>query len=178
MNNKTYTSMGAKFTEGRTHRLVLWRYWGPPPPSGVSRRKQSVLFIGLNPSTADEITDDMTIKKCVGFAKQWSYQGIYMLNLYSYRTAYPLQLLAATDPIGNPANDNVLGYYAPRVGKVVVCWGGVPRSIREHLQWIERIKTVKDLITQPLYCLGLTQSGDPRHPSRLAYSTELVPYEV
>ncbi len=44
---------GALFSDDRVYRYALWRTWSPSQPS--------VMFIGLNPSTADESQDDPTI---------------------------------------------------------------------------------------------------------------------
>lgn len=46
----------------RKYRYVLNRIW--------DETKSTVVFIGLNPSTADEETDDQTIRKCIGYAKK------------------------------------------------------------------------------------------------------------
>jgi hypothetical protein len=46
---------GAVFTEERTHRLYLWRRW--------HEQRAWLMFIGLNPSTADERLDDPTVRR-------------------------------------------------------------------------------------------------------------------
>ena len=58
------------------------------------------MFIGLNPSTADEVDDDRTIKRCISYAKQWGYGGIIMANLFAYRTSSPNVMMDSHDPIG------------------------------------------------------------------------------
>lgn len=68
-----------------------------------SRGRQLLPFIGLNPSTATELEDDATIRRCLGFARNWGYAGIQMANLAAYRATNPREMLAAVDPIG-PAN--------------------------------------------------------------------------
>jgi len=45
------------------YRYALRRVWDPARPA--------VLFIGLNPSTADHRIDDPTIRRCVRFARDW-----------------------------------------------------------------------------------------------------------
>ncbi len=52
----------ATLSEDRRYRYRLTREW--------DQEKPKVLFIGLNPSTADEIEDDATIRRCIGFAKR------------------------------------------------------------------------------------------------------------
>ena len=45
---------GADFSPDRKHRYSLWRIW--------DRSKPLVMFIGLNPSTANESDNDPTIR--------------------------------------------------------------------------------------------------------------------
>ena len=58
------------------------------------------MFIGLNPSTADEIQDDPTIRRCIRYAKDWNYGGYIMGNIFAYRSTDPKKLLHIDDPIG------------------------------------------------------------------------------
>ena len=81
-----------------------------------------IAFIGLNPSTADEINDDPTIRRCIGFARRWGFGGMYMLNVFAYRSTNPRELRAATDPVG-PRNDAALLTTSRRCDMVVACWG-------------------------------------------------------
>ncbi len=71
---------GATFSKDFKHRYKLWRRW--------DQRKPIVTFIGLNPSRADAITNDPTIRRCIDFAKQWGMGGLIFCNLYSFRTPY------------------------------------------------------------------------------------------
>ncbi len=75
---------GAVFAEERTHRLYLWRRW--------STEKPWLMFIGLNPSTADERLNDPTIRRCIGFAERWGYGGMFMCNVFSLVSTDPKKL--------------------------------------------------------------------------------------
>lgn len=66
----------AILSDDRKYRYVLSRNWDETKPT--------VLFIGLNPSIADESEDDPTIRRCINFAKDWGYGGILMTNLLSF----------------------------------------------------------------------------------------------
>ena len=57
----------AVLSEDRKYRYLLSRNWDDTKPT--------VLFIGLNPSTADEKEDDPTINKCISYAKSWGNPG-------------------------------------------------------------------------------------------------------
>jgi hypothetical protein len=44
---------------------------------------QMITFVLLNPSTADAVQLDPTLRRCVGFAKREGYGGMVILNLRS-----------------------------------------------------------------------------------------------
>jgi hypothetical protein len=54
----------------------------------------------LNPSTADADNDDPTIRRCIGYAKEWGFGGIYVVNLFGVRATNPKYLFTAPDPVG------------------------------------------------------------------------------
>jgi hypothetical protein len=83
---------GADFSPCRTWRYKLSRRWSLTGPM--------IAFVGLNPSTADEIDDDPTVRRCIGFARRWGFSGMYMLNVFAYRSTNPRELRTATDPVG------------------------------------------------------------------------------
>ena len=105
---------GAELSECRTYRYVLWRIW--------DNSKPKIMFIGLNPSTADENTDDNTITRCISFAKSWGYGGFYMTNLFAYRSKDKSQLYCVDNPIGID-NDEYIIKYANLSEKVIAAWG-------------------------------------------------------
>lgn len=160
---------GADFSPCRTYRYALWRHWN------WQGHANCVMFIGLNPSTADEEKNDTTISKCIGFAKKFGYGGIYMLNLFAFRSTYPTDLIGVSDPIG-PGNEEAFGYYRSRVGLIVAAWGSVSTKLRVGLHCSRRIGEVTQAIDRVMNCLGRTQDGSPRHPSRLGYATDLEIY--
>jgi hypothetical protein len=115
------------------------------------------MFIGLNPSTADETQDDPTIRRCIGYAKAWGFGGIYMLNLFAYRTTDPAKLALVHDPIG-PKNDEFLQMYLTPAGLNIACWGNGGKLMN-------RGRVVVELLGKDnLACLGTTKSGEPKHP--------------
>ena len=160
-----FDTTGADLSDCRLYRYALWRHWD------WQSHGNCVMFIGLNPSTADETKNDTTISKCIGFAKRWGYGGIYMLNLYAFRTTYPAELVQADSPVGS-RNDKTFSYYGSRAGKIVAAWGALEQRHRKRMRWDLRIAQVLDCLGRQVYCLGTTKDGSPRHPSRLAYSTE------
>ena len=149
---------GAQFSDCRKYRYALWRTWG---------EDSHVMFIGLNPSTADETQDDPTIRRCIGYAKDWGFGGIYMLNIFAYRTTNPKILRLVEDPIGRE-NDEYLKMYHAKEGLNIACWG----IWGSHLN---RGQRVIDLLGREyLSCFGLTKEGHPKHPLYLKRKIEPV----
>ena len=97
-NSTERISKGARFSVDRKYRYALWRHWNG------NKERNYVAFVGLNPSTADEKTDDPTIRRCMGFARSWGFNGIWMINAFAFRATKPKDMKAAIDPIG-PDND-------------------------------------------------------------------------
>lgn len=137
---------------------------------------EALVWVMLNPSTADASTDDPTIRKCVGFAQRAGFGAIVVVNLYAFRETSPKNLIRAlttgVDVIG-PDND---AHIAAAVEGRVVCaaWGAtqVPR-IHARIAAVRALTTV----AREVRCLGLSQTAprQPRHPLMLPYST---PFEA
>lgn len=87
---------GAHFSRCRRYRYALWRQWQAAGPM--------LMLIGLNPSTADAERNDPTIRRCIGFAHDWGFGGVWVLNLFAWRATLPADLKAAADPVGPRAN--------------------------------------------------------------------------
>lgn len=159
---------GADFSPCRTWRYALWRVWD------WESHANNVMFIGLNPSTADENKDDPTIRRCINFAKSWGYGGIYMLNLYGFRATKPIDMVQFDDPVG-PGNDEAFGYFRTRVGLIVAAWGSLPVRWRPRVQWQTRIAHVAGLC-RPLHCLGMNADREPKHPLYIKGTQQPEPY--
>lgn len=138
---------GALFSPCRRWRYDLWRTW--IGGNGYA------MFVGLNPSTADETKDDPTVRRCIGFAKSWGYAGLCMTNIFAWRDTDPAGMKTAADPIG-PENDRVLCERAAQAGVVVAAWG-------THGAHLQRGTAVRRMLPQLAY-LRLTKGGYPAHP--------------
>ena len=155
---------GAVFAEGRTHRLYLWRRWNNSLPW--------IMFIGLNPSTADERLNDPTVRRCIGFADKWGYGGIFMCNVFTLVSTDPKKLNTGTAVVIGA--DLAMRVIKERCIKAVAAWGNLIIKVRSGEDRVARIK--RDL--SPLDCLGMTKLGHPRHPLYLSYAVELVTFSV
>lgn len=142
---------GAAFSSCRTWRYLLWRVWDD--------RRRALMVIGLNSSTADELTNDKTIRRCIDFGKRWGYGGLYMTNLFGFCTKDPKVLKRAADPIG-PANDAVLLRTADTARGILVAWG-THGTFRDRGDAVRRMlrERGKEVLT-----LGLTKNRQPTHP--------------
>lgn len=141
-------SRSALFSDDRLHRYRLARWWGSGP---------RVTFILLNPSDADEVDDDPTMRRCRGFASAWGYDGFEVVNLYAFCTPYPEQLWLAKDPIG-PANDEHLEEaVVSATGPVVAGWGNEARAAR-----VKHVLSLRGF--DRLQALKVNNGGAPRHP--------------
>ncbi len=94
---------GAIISTCGQYRYQLWRIWNEDKPL--------VLFVCLNPSTADARQDDPTIRRLTGFAYQLGYGGFYLGNLFAFRSTYPSDLPAANDPVGPDNTNHLLAMY-------------------------------------------------------------------
>src|SRR5262249_29397933 len=151
----TTVKSDASFSSCRTWRYWLSRSWRP---LGLLPERQLVV-IGLNPSTADETVDDPTIRRLIGYAKDWGYDGILMLNAFAFRATDPKELrTTVADPVGAD-NDDVIRTNC-RSAKVLCAWG-------KHARYLDREKRVLELLHDvgaDTFCLGTNLDGTPKHP--------------
>lgn len=149
----------ATFSDDRRYRYELTRRWG---------HGDRVIFVMLNPSTADSDADDPTIRRCLGFARAWGYGRLTVLNLYALRATQPRDLWTTGDPVG-PDNDAYLSEHVRDTSPLLICaWGIHART--------DRVRTFWSLQgSQRAQSLGVTRSGAPRHPLYLPASTEPTP---
>jgi hypothetical protein len=164
---------GATFSDCRVYRYALWRRWTDSRVVDLDETDRGpdfskmVAFIGLNPSTADETEDDPTIRRCIGFAKRWGFDGMCMLNLFALRATDPNEMKRHPDPVG-PDNDECLRRGVHLFSKTVACWG-VHGSHRNRHYGILGLFGLAQL-----WHLGLTQAKQPKHPLYLRSDTNLV----
>ena len=152
---------GAIFDPSGQYRYLLWREWDYDAPR--------MTFVMLNPSTADATRDDPTIRRCISFARKWAYGSLDVVNLFAYRATDPAVLARAEDPIG-PENEWYLRRSIKSADKVVLAWGNHGALRRQYAAFQQAFPELKP------FCLGLTQTGQPKHPLYVAINASLVPY--
>ena len=150
---------GAIFSEDKKYRYVLWRFW--------NTKLKCVLFIGLNPSAADETYDDNTIRVCTSYAKKWGYGGLFMCNLFAYVSTDPNGMLGSQFPEGalNNAALELFSYFS----EYTICAWGTMGGHRN------KDKEIFGLLKNPR-CLQLTKEDYPHHPLRLGGNVKPIIY--
>lgn len=160
----------AHFTEDRQHRLFLKRRIHPKLGQTLSG---VCMFLGANPSKADEVNNDLTVLKETNWAAMWGFEWMWKLNLHALVSTDPAGLDGHPDPIG-PFNDLWITECAARADKVVCAYGDLGK--RDNRGHEVEAKLIAAGVEDKLYCFGLTKASYPKHTSRIAYSTPLVPY--
>ncbi len=151
---------GTVFSPCRTWRYTLYRR--------VGESDRMVMFLCLNPSTADEEVNDPTVTRCINYAKRWGYGHFYMMNLFAFRATDPRVMKAFKgDPVG-PQNDFWLTVMANRADLIVAGWG-------THGAFKGRDLAVRGLMPK-MHCLKITQGGHPSHPLYLKADLEPIPF--
>lgn len=131
------------------YRWWLSRHWDDERPTCA--------WVMLNPSTADALFDDPTIRRCVGFSRRWGFGGLVVVNLYAYRVTSPHALRLADDPVGPLCDEAIRVHCRGRVA--VAAWGALVQ--------LRRAAEVLALLREEaagVVCLGLTRGGQPLHP--------------
>lgn len=153
----------ASLSDCGEYRWWLTRRW--------NQKSSPLAFLMLNPSTADMMVDDPTIRRCMGFAEGFGYGGIIVINLYGLRSPSPDVLWQHQDPIGS-ANDNAIRHIVARGHDVVCAWGA--NAPQQRVDYVLKMMRAKK--EPQLYCLGKTKAGAPKHPLYLRRDTALEVY--
>lgn len=149
---------GAIFSDCRKYRYVLWRKWNECKPMAM--------FIGLNPSTANENKSDNTITKLCKVASHNGFGGFFMLNLFALVSPYPDDLKKCENPIMD--NDKYLMEYSEKSTKIIYCWGNFKEAQ-------DRARQVAAMFPQP-YCFVKNKNGSPKHPLYCKDESILIPF--
>ncbi len=157
--NGLLVNKNATFSDCRKYRYGLSRTW--------NGKKKTILFIGLNPSTANEKIDDPTIRRCINYAQNWGYGSLLMVNLFAYRATMPSELKNVKNPIGND-NDLQIIELSKKADIAVAAWGNEGTLLN-------RDKEVKKILPN-LMCLKINKSGQPSHPLYQKKDLKLIKY--
>lgn len=141
------------------------------------REAPRLLFVGLNPSRADADHDDPTLRRLIGFARDWGFGAVEVVNLFSAITSHPAALRLLADPIGRGTDAWIRRRAtAPEVGAIWLGWGVTGG-------WLQRDRTVLRLLQRHgalkrCGVVGVTAAGRPRHPLYLPSGSRLQPWPL
>lgn len=164
----------AVISECGNYRYSLTRIWDESKPK--------VMFIMLNPSTADANNDDPTIRRCVGFAKSWGFGGLYVCNLFAFRATTPKELLKVDNPFGDQ-NIWHTRKLSDEVEMIICAWGNYP-IVKKILRYENAPINLLDFCINKLHSIDTTVKGIPKHPlylkselkpKRWAYNAQFIP---
>lgn len=153
----------AEYSPCERYRYSLTRIWDPAGGR--------VAFVMLNPSTATEVQNDPTVERCERRARALGFGSFRVCNIFAFRATDPKVMRAAADPVG-PGNDAAILAGADWAEKVVCAWG-------THGAHLDRGAAVERLLRgagRPLYHLGLSRGGFPKHPLYIGYGRQPEPW--
>ena len=153
----------AEYSDCEAYRYTLTRVWDP------AGRK--VLFVMLNPSTATEVQNDPTVERCERRARALGYGAFRVCNIFAYRATDPKVMRAQDDPVG-PANDAAILEAAAWADTVVCAWG---THGAHHARGAE-VEILLRASGKPLYHLGISKDGHPKHPLYIGYAHQPEPW--
>lgn len=161
------SNSGAVISSCEKYRYKLWRIW--------DRSLPSVLFIMLNPSTADDVENDRTITRCINFAKSWGFGSLYVGNLFAFRSKKPKDLYTISDPIG-PENLNHLSEMVKATDMIILAYGNgnVVKKLSSDKSMLHLLQL--SFFNQEFWCIDKSKDNIPCHP--LYLKKTLVPEKI
>lgn len=147
----------AVYSDCQRYRYTLTRIWQP--------KGRKALFIMLNPSTATEVQNDPTVERCERRARALGFGAFRVTNIFAWRDTDPRAMRAATDPVG-PENDAAILQSCPWADQIICAWG----THGAHLDRGPKITELLRATGRPLYHLGLSKAGHPKHPLYISYA--------
>jgi hypothetical protein len=148
----------AAFSKDRKHRYWLYRIWDESLPL--------IMFIGLNPSTANETEPDNTIKRVTSIAKHNGYGGFYMCNLFTYISTDPEKL--NIEQGNDEHSDLALRCVRAFCEHVCFAWG--------NFKTFGRDKEIEAMFNKAV-ALKINQNGSPKHPLYCRVDSEFVNFK-
>jgi hypothetical protein len=145
------------------YRYLLTRTWDAAGPRA--------LFVMLNPSTATEVQNDPTVERCERRARALGFGAFRVTNIFAYRATDPKVMRAVVDPVG-PDNDPAILESAVWADRIICAWG----SHGTHLNRGQHVATLLRQTSLPLWHLGLTATGEPKHPLYIGYQVAPEPW--
>lgn len=164
-NDTLVSKSTAIYSDCEKYRYALTRVWD----EGGKR----ALFVMLNPSTATEMQNDPTVERCERRARALGFGAFRVTNIFAWRDTDPRNMRAAVEPVG-PANDATIRDGVVWADTVIAAWG----THGAHLGRGAEVTTLLRATGQPLFTLGLTKDGHPKHPLYISYTQQPVLWDA
>ncbi len=151
----------AVYSDCNRYRYSLERIW--------DAAEKRVMFVMLNPSKATEVQNDPTVERCEQRARRLGYGGFCVTNIFAWRATDPRDMRAAADPVGSE-NDKILIERTRESCHIIAAWG-------THGAHLGRGAVVAEMLQaqgKPLFHLGLSKAGHPKHPLYLPYARQPI----
>ena len=123
--------------------------------------------IGLNPSKADETTDDATNRRLMGLLSAQGFLGYWLVNLLPEVQPDPTQVQFARRRL-SAKNRHAIQEAMAVSHTTIVAWGHLGARIPFRHQVLA--------LADETWCFGVTAGGEPRHPLYLPNHSALSRY--
>lgn len=137
----------------------------------ASDDERYILFIGMNPSTAEATIDDPTIRRELEFARRFGFSRYIKCNVMDWRATSPKDLLKV-EPCSDMNRPTILKL-AAQASQIIACWGKLPRQLQIYSD-----RVLFDLASHDIFCLGRNEDGSPKHPLYIKGDAELELYRA
>ena len=157
----------AVFSEDGRYRPLMRRWLGDAFPD------RYLLFIGMNPSTADAAVNDPTCAREWTFTQREGFDAMVKANVGDYRATDPKMLLQPGVEASSPANLPAIRQAAAGAARVILCHGKLNKALAPAGRALVEALTQDGV---PLWCFGTNGDGSPKHPLYLRGDTAIVPW--
>ena len=108
-----------------------YRYW--LHRDLAAQGDEGLVFVMLNPSTANATEDDRTVRRCMDFGRRWGFRELTVVNIFALRATDPAVLRELSTRVKqvfwlNPERpeqwregDSEMRRYAPHCLRVATC---------------------------------------------------------
>lgn len=157
----------ARFSSDGRYRHLMRRWLGELFPD------RYLLFVGMNPSTADASVNDPTCAREWSFTVREGYTAMVKANVGDYRATHPKMLLE--DGVQACSGNNLPAILAAarQADRVILCHGRLNRALVPAGQALVAALRDQDI---RIWCFGTNGDGSPKHPLYLKSDTPLVPW--
>ena len=155
----------ATFSVDGRYRQLMRRWTGDAFP------ERYVLFIGMNPSTADATVNDPTCAREWTFTQREGYSAMVKANVGDYRATNPKALLVPGVAAVSDENLPTIRKAAAGAELVILCHGKLNKALAPAGKAL--VDTLRADGVE-LWCFGTNGDGSPKHPLYLRGDAPLV----